>query len=167
MQRKCWRPQRSKNFIILVADGTVKIFGWQQRQRPTLTRDGQGDGVSKAGPEQAAADSWESLTFVCKHPLISLADGKHRMKGDLENHSRDQWFLLEQWLITTPISSKDQSRLLQLVKTRVYGIFLGCALLVAANLEKRYFRRRHWGVGKRWTHRKIHARRLNVKELFC
>ena len=33
-------PQRSGNFIFTVADGTVKIFGWEQRLRTsTLTRD--------------------------------------------------------------------------------------------------------------------------------
>ena len=49
-------PQSSVNFIFPVADGTVRIFGRGQRLRTSaLTRDrGQGDGVTKAGGQQAA-----------------------------------------------------------------------------------------------------------------
>ena len=49
-----------------VADGRIKLPGGDQDLRTsTLIRDGQGDGVPKAGPEQAAADSRGSRPCVC------------------------------------------------------------------------------------------------------
>ena len=38
------------------------------RVRELMNKDGQGDGVPKAGLQQAAADSRGSRTCVCKHP---------------------------------------------------------------------------------------------------
>ena len=51
------------------------------KERPGRQRDGQGDGVPKAGPKQAAVDSRGSRTLrVCKHLSWGIARaGRGRM----------------------------------------------------------------------------------------
>ena len=47
-----------------------------------MIQDGQGDGVPKAGPEQAAADSRGSRTFVCANTFgdgVAHAGGEGRI----------------------------------------------------------------------------------------
>ena len=77
-----------------------------------------------------------------------MADGKHRMNGELENNLEDLWFLFGSLVEYHPNSAKDQSRLHQFGKIVLLGIFLGYALHAGWNLERRYFGRKHWGAGK-------------------
>ena len=91
-------PQRSGNFIFPVADGTVKIFGREQRLRtPTLTRDrqergeeqeilqGKSDEIHSPTPlqqdstrddEEAKSDFWRIIgEFIYRHhvePRVKL-----------------------------------------------------------------------------------------------
>ena len=59
-------PQRSGNFIFPVADGTVKIFGREQRPRTsTLNRNGQNEGRNKKFLEEKS-DELHSPTHFKK-----------------------------------------------------------------------------------------------------
>ena len=76
------------------------------------------------------------------------------MKDVLGNHLKDLLFHLVHWLSITLLTVKDQSRIHQLGKKVLPGLFLGYALyaggiwkgdVLIADLEE---------SGDRWTHRK-------------
>ena len=62
-----------------------------------------------------------------RHRFIVLM-GRRPMKDVLGNHLKDLLFHLVHWLSITPLTAKDQSRIHQLGKKVLPGLFLGYAL---------------------------------------
>ena len=53
---------------------------------------------------------WNATT-ICGTSKTSWPTGRRHMKDELENHSKDQSYLLEQWLNSHPTLPKDQERI--------------------------------------------------------
>ena len=79
---------------------------------------------------------------ICEMSKTFWQMGKLRMKGDSENHSEDQEFLLVALVEYHSISVRDQSRHPQFGKNVLPGIFLGYALIAG-----RIWKRRHFDCG--------------------
>ena len=71
--------------------------------------------------------TWNAVP-ICGTFKISCLMGRPHMKDALENLLKDQSFRLVHWLIENPTSAKDQSRIHQLGKKVLPGLFLGYAL---------------------------------------
>ena len=106
------------------------------------------------------ADSLECYCYL-RNVEDLVTDWKNRVKGDLENHLKDRLFLLGVMADYFPICAERKSRLHQLGKKVVPGIFLGYAMvagiwkgeILVADIEE---------LGKldAWE---IHVRRLSRK----
>ena len=102
---------------------------------------------------------------ICEIFKISCLMKRHFMKGGSEYHWMAWSFRLVHWLnINSPISAKDQSRIHQLGKKVLLGLFLGYALYAGEFGRETSWSRafRNW---KRWTASEIYAKRLNAKKV--
>ena len=90
--------------------------------------------------------------------------GKHHTRDVLGSHLKDRPFRLVHWLSISPISSTDQSRIHQLGKKVLPGLFLGYALyaggiwkgdILVADIEEL----------ETMDASEIYSRRLNAKEV--
>ena len=79
---------------------------------------------------------WNAIA-ICEMSKTSCQMGKHHVQGDLENPLNGPVIPFGSMVENHLVSAKDQSRLHQLGKKVLPGIFLGCALVVG-RVWKRY-----------------------------
>ena len=105
-----------------------------------------------------------NVTAICEMSKTSLQKGKLSMKDDLDNQTKGQKFLLEQWLNIIRISERDQSRLHQFGKTVLPGIFLGYEL-IAERLWKGHILVADTEELEKLGASEIYPPRINAKEI--
>ena len=115
------------------------------------------EGTSTVLLQSDLDEKWwvDSLECCCYLRKVQdfLADGKHRLKGDLEEPFEGPVIPFGSMVDYHPVSAKNQSRLHQMGKTVSAGIFLGYALCAGGNWQETLWSQtmRSWKI---WTRRK-------------
>ena len=90
---------------------------------------------------------WNAIP-ICEMSKTSWQTRKHRTKDDLENHSKGQWYLLEQWLNSIiRLHQKISREFIKLARKYYLEFFLAMSWS-RVELERRYFESRPGRFGK-------------------
>ena len=95
-----------------------------------------------------------NVTPICETSQIYYLMGRRPMKDVLGNHFKDRLFPFGSLVEYHPIIAKGQSRIHQVGKKVLPGLFLGYALLKKTQCERGVFsqtRRRIYLSNRRWT----------------